>query len=269
MLRLGIISDETGHRNPRELFEYGVSRDIRCFELRYLYGKRVPNLSDDEMIELKSLIRDRGVSISAISPGLFKCSLYDTAMEEHTGTLLSRSLDFAEEFEVYKLIIFGVQRSHSDRPEDKERVLHILGEAAHAASKRGITICMENEPGWWADTPQNVYDILKNLESAGLWLNWDPGNLFVTGVSDYKPGYEMLKRFIRHVHAKDAVFLSNTAEKYKHVPLGQGSVRWDKQLADLVKDGYCGDISIETHCEPLQANSDINIEYIRKTIRLV
>lgn len=266
MIQLGLISDESGHRYPDGLFRFGVSRGIQRFELRFLYGKRVPEFTGDETAGLKRLMRAYGVSFSALSPGLFKCSLYDPVMADHAGRLLDRSLELAQELEADKLIVFGVRRCGQDRPQDKERVLHLLGEAAWKAGRRGVTLCLENEPGWWADTTEHVGELLHLLENTGCRLNWDPGNLFAAGVSDCLDGYTRLRNYIGHIHAKDTI--RQPDGQYRHRPLGEGSVGWREQLAAFVKDGYDGDISIETHCEPLRENAGKNIAYLRGALGL-
>lgn len=260
-MQINLISDESGHRHPGDLFRYGVSHGIRRFELRSLYGRRAPAWTADETAALKRLVREWGVELSALSPGLFKCSLYDPVLEEHTGRLLTQSLDLAVELGIDKLIVFGVRRCQRDTPRDRERVLAILGEAAIAAGRRGVTLCVENEPGWWADTPEHIEAILQGIEGSGCRLNWDPGNLFAAGEPDCLGGYRRLRRFIGHIHAKDARRLPDGTCRY--VPLGDGDVGWREQLAALVRDGYAGDISIETHCEPLERHTDHNIAYLR------
>jgi sugar phosphate isomerase/epimerase len=264
MYEIGIVSDETGLDDAGEAFRFGARFGVHRFELRCLYGGRVPRITAENRRSLKSAIRRYGVTITALSPGLFKCTLRDEELRDHAGAMLTQTLELAQELETENLITFGVRRDETDGADSFERVISLLGEAAYRAEKSGVTMCLENEPGWWADTPENLYTILRRLKSVSLKLNWDPGNLFATGVRDYRPGYRLLKNWIHNVHAKDAVADSLAPGGWRYTPLGRGDIDWEDQLRELTADGYGGTVSVETHCNPLSLNTARNIRFLRQ-----
>ena len=91
----------------------------------------------------------------------------------------------------------------------------------------------------------------------------DPGNLYKTGEHDYKPGYELLKRFIANVHLKDAATVDG---KTVYLPLGEGAIDYRQQLADLRVDGYQGCLTVETHCRPLPEAFRRSVRYLKQLL---
>ena len=68
----------------------------------------------------------------------------------------------------------------------------------------------------------------------------------VAGEIPYPDGYRMLPLSrIVHVHVKDGDVI--TDDKPQWGPLGEMSIDWKGQIAALVRDGYRGAISLETH----------------------
>lgn len=261
-MHIGIVSDEVNNDFERAVnlcTQWGVHR----FELRRSWGKRFPNFDREALERIKSIRKHYGIKITAVSPGIFKTTLSSEDLDYHRTTLLQKTMDMAEALEVDRIIIFGIERSQSDEPEDLTKVIDIIGETALKAGSRGFQVLMENEPGWWADTSKNTYTILSQLEDTGLMLNWDPGNLFNAGEEDYREGYELLKGYIRNVHVKDP---KRKVGKNVYVPVGEGDIDWRGQLLALKEDGYSGNIVIETHCRPREESSKSSIEYVKKII---
>jgi sugar phosphate isomerase/epimerase len=262
-LKLAIVSDEI-HQDFDKAVEYGKEMGVHRFELRGAWGSRFPLLSRDQMNRIKDLCRKEGIQITSVSPGLFKTPLHSEEMAFHRGELLEKTLEAAEELEVSRIIIFGVQRSPQDQADDGERVKEILGEACIKASRSGFTMLLENEPGWWADTSLNTLDILTVLKDTGIRLNWDVGNLFNAGEEDFREGYELLKGYMANVHMKD---VKKDPEGNRYVPLGEGDIDWASQLNALQQDGYDQHIVVETHCTPLLEASRKSVDYVRKWLQ--
>jgi len=110
-----------------------------------------------------------------------------------------------------------------------------------------MRLVLENEHACNVATARESVAALNAVRSAGLGLNWDPGNAFAGGEHDtYPTGYAMLdKKRIWHMHVKDCD--QDAAGKYRWLPAGAGKIDYVKQFADMRKDGYTGSISVETH----------------------
>ena len=89
--------------------------------------------------------------------------------------------------------------------------------------------------------------LLDALDSPAAGAIFDPGNDIFDerGEVPYPDGYGYIRKYIRHVHIKDAV--KNAAGEPECVKVGAGLVRYPELLAALKADGYEGYCSLETH----------------------
>lgn len=261
-MNLGIVTDELSFNLPFALGA-AAAKGIDRIELRMTSSGRVPFITDEEKEMLEDIRDDYGFKITAISPGTFKCKLRSPSFGEQLKNF-EKALDFAEEFDVPKVIIFAVERSDDDTESDYEAVADAVGRAALLAKKRGIIIAAENESGCWNDTPESIARLHKDLAGTGLTLNWDPGNLHAACGLDYKAGYEPLKKYITNVHIKDS---KGQGKAHRWVVLGDGEIDWKGQLADLMRDMPTVDMTVETHCYPLLENTLKNLKMIKEYTR--
>lgn len=261
-MNLGIVTDELS-LNLSFALGAAAALGLKRIELRGTSTGRVPFISDEEKELLEDLIDDYDFKITAVSPGTFKCKLRSPQFKDQLKNF-EKALDFAEEFEVPKIIIFAVERSEEDTANDYEEIINAVGEAALLAKTRGIIIAAENEHGCWNDTPESIIRFHNDLADTGLKLNWDPGNFHASCGLDYKSGYEPLKNFIANVHIKDS---TGQGKMHNWVPLGNGEIDWENQIADIVRDMPNVDMSIETHSWPLLENTMTNLKLVNEYIR--
>ncbi len=261
-MNLGIVTDELSLNLP---FALGAAAalGLKRLELRTTMSGRVPFFSDEEKELLEDMIDDYDFKITAISPGTFKCKLRSPRFKEQLINF-EKALDFAEEFEIPKVIVFAAERSDEDTDGDYQEVVDSVGKAALLARSRGFVIAAENEAGCWNDTPESILRLHNDLSDTGLMLNWDPGNFHASCGLDYKAGYEQLKKYIVNVHIKDS---TGQGKAHRWVPLGDGEIDWKGQLDELLRDMPDVDMSLETHCWPLLENTITNLKMINEYVR--
>lgn len=259
-MEIGVVTDEI-YADPEKSFIVGTELGIKNYELRNLWGKRIPHLDEEDVCRLEELIKEYQVKITALSPGIFKIPLSSPELDFHKGELLKRTIQLGKRLGVDKIIIFGIKRDKEDIPEDILKVIGYLKKIAEKAGENGFEILLENEPGWWADTAENTLKILKGVGLSNFKLNWDPGNLVCAGQKPYPDGYDIIRDYIGNVHFKDAIF---NPDKHDWKPVGSGEVDWKGQINALKNDGYQGIITIETHCKPLEKNFRIDYRELRK-----
>jgi L-ribulose-5-phosphate 3-epimerase len=152
-------------------------------------------------------------------------------------------------------------------PEDRaapERraILAACREFGDYAAGKGVTFAIETGP----EPAAVLGGLLDEAGSAGIGVNLDPANLVMVTADDPVAAVETLGRYIVHTHAKDGRQLQpcdarevygafaeggfGALEKrmgrlFEEVPLGAGSVDWDRYLAALVRIGYRGYLTIE------------------------
>lgn len=116
------------------------------------------------------------------------------------------------------------------------------------AEARGCVIAMETGP----EEPVVLKRFLDKIGNRGIGVNYDPANLVMFGF-DHIGGVFVLKDYIVHTHAKDAVRLlglpsvGNDAQRVRRleVPLGEGSVAFPYYLWALESIGYQGFLTVE------------------------
>jgi sugar phosphate isomerase/epimerase len=84
------------------------------------------------------------------------------------------------------------------------------------------------------------------VQSPAFLLNWDPGNAAYRGEVAFPVGYAPIaKKRIGHMHLKDV--RRNTKGSYEWEAMGRGLIDYVGQFKALLKDGYTGTMSLETH----------------------
>jgi sugar phosphate isomerase/epimerase len=83
---------------------------------------------------------------------------------------------------------------------------------------------------------------------------WDPANAVVLDEIPYPDGYKHVRGLFPHLHVKDAKRDPSTG-KTRWLPVGSGDVDFRGQFQALLRDGYRGTISLETHYRRADGNS--------------
>ena len=262
-LSLGIVSDELSP-DFGEAARFAVEWGLSIVELRVLKTGRIPNVDKRELDEVLHIVKTNHLTVSALSPGIFKHSLSAAARLEHELTNdLPRTLDLARQFGAPIVIVFGFQREFNEPSDNLHRATDLLRRAAEMAESAGITLAVENEPGFWCDSGANTAQLIDAVGRPSLRANWDPCNGFGTSESPFPNGYESIKRFIANIHAKD----TKKGATIECVPIGEGAIDWRGQLEAIVRDRVVNHVTIETHSLPLVEKSKRNVEILRSYLK--
>lgn len=268
-----IVTDELSD-SPETAFELGLEWGVSHFELRGVQDARVPRLTAAQRRRLIRAIADFGVTISAISPGLFKIPYpleapkrsnlswmdrefhdhwagLEARLSDHVENLLPEALDFAGAVGARHMIGFSFHRGALPSGPAPGPVVETLARAAERAEAAGISLLIESEEGHWANTGANSAALIAATGSRSLGLNWDPANALIDGDIPYPDGYAACRHLVRNVHFKDARV---------HGPghwelLAVGDVDWAGQIRALIDDGYQGCIAMEPHLWPSVAST--------------
>lgn len=254
-LPLGIVSDEIA-TDFRTAVRHGLAWGITRYEIRCLTSGRIPDIAAEEWKDALAAIREHGLTVTALSPGIFKHSLANPGiLDREVREALPRTIACAGECGARLIIVFGVQRRDGDTAADHERVVELLRRAADTAAHAGVKIAIENEPGFHCDTGAATRRIIDEVGSPALGANWDPCNAYGTDERPYPEGYDALKPVILNVHAKDTA----RGALIQCVPIGEGVIDWAGQIRALVADRIVPHVTIETHCLPLVEQSAKNV----------
>jgi sugar phosphate isomerase/epimerase len=245
-MKISIVTDEVSS-DPETAIELISDWGIKYVEIRGVWNKRVPDIDSFEVKRLKEIIASYGVSVIAISPGVYKCRISDNAIiMNHLRERLPRSIELARELGTNIIIIFGfIQDSIQQWEKQFSRAVEFLRETSNYAAKEDVILALENEPAYIADTGERAANLVKSVQNDNLRVNWDPCNAYVAG-EQASAGYEYVRDLVVHVHLKDAIIDNKTGRK-TYVPLGEGEVGIFNQVERLAGDGYKNFLSIETH----------------------
>jgi L-ribulose-5-phosphate 3-epimerase len=228
-------------------------------ELRMVFGKNIIDLTDDELDRAIAIVHGAGMEIISIASPLLKCVLPDAPdvdsrfqqdifASKHTYAdqprLTARAFEIARRTGARIIRVFSYWRTV--QPEACfDRIAAALRDLADQAAPHDLIIGIENEHACNIGTGAEAGRLLAVLEHPNLKLVWDPANAVVGGEKPIPDGYGRLPvSRIQHVHAKDCTM---DGHKPNWCRLGDGVVGWRQQIGMLVRDGYQGWISLETH----------------------
>jgi sugar phosphate isomerase/epimerase len=282
-----VVTDELSG-DPETAFELGLEWGVSHFELRGVFDVRVPRLLPHLRRRLVRAVRDFGVTVTALSPGLFKCPFPDdeparsnlgwmdrerfdawdkvrATVDDHLTKLLPESIELAAELGARSLIAFGFSRGGRAAGPAHDAVVETLARAAESAAAAGLELLVETEEGFWADTGARSAALVERVGNPSLGINWDPANALIEGDMPFPDGYAAVRRHVRNVHFKDARRYPDGSWEL----LAEGDVDWSGQIGALKADGYRGPIADEPHLAPSVASTRRALARLRALIEAV
>jgi len=260
IFKLSVITDEITQDLGRALEVAANEFGFGYVELREMWGKNIMNLDSKEIAEARRLLEQHKLRVSSIGSPVFKVDWPEAPKSkfspnrdqfnasftfEQQDELLERALELASAFNADRIRIFDFWRLDDQKPY-REAIDEKLKKAASIAARRSTTLLLENEHACNTATGQEAARTLAAVQSPYFKLNWDPGNAEAAGETPYPNGYALLpKDRIGYMHCKDAVKAPDG--KTSWTAMGRGIIDWAGQFSAMIKDGYRGTVSLETH----------------------
>lgn len=280
--KVGVITDEVTTDLEKALV-WLKGFGLHWAELRFIDKKYVMDMDPDEVSRAKDVLAKYGMRVSVIDSPYYKTLLPGTESNfldkkdplqsgfEKQAPILERAIARAKDFGAEKVRIFGFLRV-ADPKTVFDRVAKELEKSAEIARKEGVRLVLENEFSCNVATGEEAAAMLNLVKSPALGVNWDPGNAYVAGERPpYPKGYAPLdKKRLWHMHLKDAQLAPN-GKGWVWRPVGGGKIDYVGQFRALLKDGYEGTMSLETHylnaAKNKEESSRESMEGILATIR--
>ena len=260
VFQLSVISDEIsqdfGHALEVAANEFGLG----FVELRGLWKKNIVNLDEKEVAEAKSLLAKYDLKVTDIASPLFKVdwpgapkskyspkaiSYGSSYTFEQQDEVLERCIAMAKAFGTNKVRMFDFWKLEDDKPY-RDAMDAKLREFADKAAKKDIVLLLENEYECNSATGAQAARTLAAVPNKNFMLNWDPGNAAAAGETAFPDGYAKIpKGRIGHIHLKDVAHKPDG--KFEWAAMGKGTIQFVEQFKTLVRDGYRGTMSLETH----------------------
>ena len=213
---------------------------ISHIEMRGVDGKGLVEYPLDEVKKITETLDANGIRLSAVGSPIGKIQITDP-FEEHFE-LFKHTVEIAKIMETPYIRMFSFFMPEGEEPgKYKDEVFRRLGMFVDYAKQQDVVLLHENEKEIYGDVAVRCKEILDEFACDNFRAVFDFAN-FVQCKQDTKEVYEMLKPYISYIHIKDAMW-----ESGKVVPAGYGDGNVKEILADLIKNGYEGVLSLEPH----------------------
>lgn len=243
-MKVAAFADEINREDPDRALLLARRWGLAAIEVRALPGGRFPRLPDAALDGLARRVRDAGLAVSGVSPGLSRLPVEDPRVDGEIGEVLPRACDWARHWGTDLVSCFGFARGGAPHGSAAfpTAVVDTLGRMARTAVAHGCRLVLENEAVCWGDTGDEAAALVRAV-GAGLRLCWDPGNSARAGaLRPFPDEYAGLRDLTAHVHVKN---YDPAAQAWSLVEAG--AVAWPGQLRALAADGYDGWLVVETH----------------------
>lgn len=214
---------------------------INYIEMRGVNGKNIVQYSASEAKNVKKQLDERGFRISAIGSPFGKIGIEDD-FAPHLE-LFRHTLELAKILETEYIRLFSFYPTKGGNTADyRDQVMDRFSQFIQAAQGTGITLLHENEKDIYGDTAERCLDLLETMNCSYTAAIFDPANFVQCDVKTYPDAYELLRKHIRYMHIKDAVYSDHHV-----VPAGYGDGKVKEILKALYDSGFEGFLSIEPH----------------------
>lgn len=250
---------ESFKQETNEAIASAVKIGAKGIQMYATSGEHAPeNMSKQERRDLLNRLKDNGLVFSALCGDLGK----GFGNAEINGELIEKSkriMDMAIELETNIVTThIGVVPSDPSHPRYK-----IMQDACYQLSEYADTLNAHFAVETGPERAETLKMFLDSLNSKGVAVNLDPANLVMVTGDDPVKAVDTLKDYIVHTHAKDGNKLLDGNPEYiyqvvhpipvefegkayfEEVPLGTGSVPFEKYLNALESIGYKGFLTIE------------------------
>ncbi len=255
-VRLGVTTDEIDE-DPAIAADFLKRFGLHNAEVRSLWSKTATSQPLDKVREARAIFDARQVKTSVLDTAFFRGAIPadGTALDREWSTL-EAAMERADILGTKLLRIFAFLPKDGNVGDTAAypRSYELLKEAAGRAGKRGFRLAVENLKGSYVQTGADSARLLKAVKADNLGLTWDPNNAGSVGEKSFPDGFKQLDASrIFHVHLRD----------YSHKP--DGTVEWVAvgtgefdnlgQIRALLKAGYKGPLTLETHWRPPQGKA--------------
>lgn len=249
---LGVTTDEIDEdvlTAVKFLREFGLG----WAEVRSIWGKYNTVQPVEKIREAKAIFAERAIRVSIEGTPFFKVPLPPDTAEGRNALdaqwrLLDAAMERATVFGTDKIRVFGFTYPEGQQPETRNepRIYELVREAARRAKARGLRLALENVGGSYIATGAQSAELLRHVKEDNLGLTWDPNNAGASGEHSFPDGYRKLDPArIFHVHLRD--YRHRPDGKVEWAAVGEGEFDNLGQIRRLLKDGFHGTFTLETH----------------------
>lgn len=244
-MKLSFITDEATQSFSGAV-EFAKRYGFQGMELRSVEELPIDQIPLDTLREWKQVMDRAGLEVPCVSGSFHKCASDSADQRAAEMDKLRRLCDAADVLECRFIRGFAFFRPESGCQKPEE-LAPLFAEAAEVLRCRGKKLLLEADPSVNTTNHRALAALLERMDSDVFGAVYDPGNDLYDPLREipYPDGYEAIKPYLGHVHVKDVVY-DEKGEPRCLAP-GEGLVGWSDVLDRLIRDGYEGWLSLETH----------------------
>jgi sugar phosphate isomerase/epimerase len=248
-MKLAVFTDEVS-QDLETALKLAVKYHLDGVEIRSVWDKPVHQLSSGEVDQIAGLLERHDLRLAAIASPVFKCELDNEEEQRDHLEYLRSCCRIAGQLGTNLIRVFTFWKRGPAEPV-WERIKQQFQPAVPIAEEAGMVLAIENEHTTYCATAEETKRFVVEIDSPAVRVVWDPCNEAYAedGVIPYPDAYRKVAPFLVHLHVKDAEKDSATGEA-RLSPVGEGTIDWRRQLGELLKTGYDGYASLETHWRP-------------------
>jgi L-ribulose-5-phosphate 3-epimerase len=248
-IKLGILTDEIDD-DVLTAAKFLEQYKLKWAEIRNIWGPYNTSQPMEKIREANKILDEHGVKVSIEGTGFFKIPLPAETPEgqkvvDDQWKLLDTAMERAKAFGTDKIRIFTFMLRKGEEPSEKSyaRIDELVREAARRA--KGYRLCVENIGGGHVWSGAQAGEFLKRVKESNVGMTWDPNNAAESGETPFPDGYRKLDPArIFHVHVRD---FKHQDGKVVWTAVGDGEFDNAAHIRALLKDGYKGTFTLETH----------------------
>ena len=221
---LSAFADEAG-TSLNEQIAALKRNDIDYIEPRNINGKPILTLTDEELALVKSELDKNGIKVNSLGSPIGKYPINEP-FEKHLVDF-KRALEVCKALDTDKMRMFSFFTKQDELSKYRDEVLSRLNEMCRIAKENGITLCHENESEIYGQNPEEMLDLMNNVN--GLKGIFDPANYRMNGC-DVIEGINATLVNLAYLHIKDAIYESQII-----VPSGDGEGKI-AEILDIVNE---------------------------------
>lgn len=214
--------------------------NMKHVEMRGVDGNNLIYHDDAKVKQIKSVLNDNGITLSALGTPLGKIGITDDFGPHFEE--FKRAVEVAHMMDCKNLRMFSFYLPKEGEISDYEgEVFERLGKFVDYAKSNDAVLLHENEKGIYGEQAKECRKLMDTFYGEHFKGIFDFAN-FVQCRQDTLEAYELMKPYIAYIHVKDAVW-----EDGRVVPVGYGDGNVKAILKNLYDNGFDGFLSLEPH----------------------
>lgn len=244
-MKLSFITDEVT-QDLHTIIQFAKEHELGGLELRSVENVPIDMISISTLKQYKKIFSDNGLVVSNLAGSFYKCYIENDRDVEKNIEKLKRLCEAANILECPSIRGFAFFKT-GDFNKNLPKIIDAFEKPIEIIEEQDKLLLLESDPSVFTTNHGLLACLLDSIQHERVAAIYDPGNDIYDECNEipYPAGYDLIKKYIRHIHIKDAVRDKNNEAIC--VKIGTGQVDYRGLLHELKKSGYQGWYSMETH----------------------